>query len=317
MRFLLLPLFVLLLSTVSLAQRNPTMTSQRDDAIRENLYTRFSENKKVPIAERQKLAYEAARDYVKRYSGESDAHLAEMRRFVKEYERVMGSFEVHKAFTAGNTAKAFELGRAALQKDPENFYVLGTLALAGYANALKGDPQFTEESIDAATRALAIAEAENFTKTDPFKDAEDARGSLNFMLGYFNISLAPEKAAAALVKAAKSGSSYKDNPSTYDLLGIAILKGEYARVSTEYNTRFGNKPPSPEQQAMLQQIIKLGDRAIDAYARAVALSTKPEQQETRTRMMSKLIQLYKNFHEGSDTGLNELIAGVLAKPLPE
>jgi hypothetical protein len=28
-------------------------------------------------------------------------------------------------------------------------------------------------------------------------------------------------------------------------------------------------------------------------------------------------QLYKSFHEGSDTGLNELIAGVLAKPLPE
>jgi hypothetical protein len=317
MRFLLLPIFVVLLSSVCLAQRNPTMTSQRDDADRENLYTRFAENKKVPIAERQKLAYEAARDYVRRYSGESDSHLAEMRRFVKEYERVMGSFEVHKAFAAGNTAKAFELGRAALQKDPENFYVLGTLALAGYANALKGDPKFTEESIDAATRALAIAEGENFTKTDPFTDAADARGFLNFALGYFDISLAPEKAAAALVRAAKAGSSYKDNPSTYDMLGIAILKGEYARVSTEYNTKFGNKPPSPEQQAMLQQIIKLGDRAIDAYARAVALSTKPDQQESRTRMMAKLIQLYKNFHEGSDTGLNELIAGVLAKPLPE
>ena len=317
MRILLLPLFVVLLCSVSLAQRNPTMTSQLNDADREALYTRFSENKKVPIAERQKLAYEAARDYVKRYSGESDSHLAEMRRFVKEYERVMGNFEVHKAFTAGNTAKAFELGKAALQKDPENFYVLATLAHAGYAAALKGDPKFTEESIDAATRALAIVESENLTKTDPFTNAAEARGFLNFALGYFDIALAPEKAAAALVKAAKSGSSYKDNPITYDLLGVAILKGEYARVSADYNTKFGNKPPSPEQQAMLQQIIKLGDRAIDAYARAVALNSQPEQLENRNRIMTKLIKLYKSFHEGSDTGLNELIAGVLAKPLPE
>ncbi len=317
MRFLLLPLFIVLLSAVCLAQRNPTMTSQRDDADREQLYTRFSEHKKIPLAERQKLAYEAARDYVKRYSGGPDTHLAEMRRFVNEYERVMGNFEVHQAFAAGNYAKAFDLGRAALKKDPENFYVLATLAQAGYANVLRGDPKLTEESIDAATRALALAESENFTKADPFANAAEARGFLNFALGYFDISLAPEKAAAALVRAAKSGSSYKDNPLTYDLLGIAILKGEYAQVSAEYNSKFGNKPPSPEQQAMLQRIIKLGNRAIDAYARAVALSTKPEQQESRTRMMTKLIQLYKSFHEGSDTGLNELIAGVLAKPLPE
>ena len=317
MRFLLLPLFLLLLSSVCLAQRNPTMTSQLNDADREQLYTRFSENKKVPIAERQKLAYEAARDYVKRYSGESDSHLAEMRRFVKEYERVMKNFEVHKAFSAGNTAKTFELGRASLEKDPENFYVLGILALAGHANQLRGDPKFTEESKDAATRALAIVEAGNLTKTDPFENAAEARGFLNFALGNFEFAPAPEKAAAAFVRAAKSGSRYKDNPVLYDMLGVAILKGEYAQVSAEYNTKFGNKPPSAEQQAMLQRIIKLGDRAIDAYARAVALSTEPKQQESRARIMDKLIKLYKSFHEGSDTGLNELIAGVLAKPIPE
>jgi hypothetical protein len=318
MRTFLSILFVFLFSTsLCFAQRNPTMTSQRDDADREQLYTRFSENKKVPLAERQKLAYEAARDYVRRYSGQQDSHLAEMRRFVKEYERVMGSFEVHQAFTSKNYVKTFELGRAALKKDPENFYVLATLTQAGYANALAGSPDLNEEAIDAANRALALAEAESFTKPDPFTSAAEARGFLNFALGYFNLSTAPEKAAAALVAAAKSGGSHKDNPLTYNLLGIAILKGEYAQVSAEYNTKFGNKPPSPEQQAMLQRIIKLGDRAIDAYARAVALSTKPEQQEGRTKMFAQLVQLYKSFHEGSDTGLNELIAGVLAKPLPE
>ncbi|HEU4796426.1 MAG TPA: hypothetical protein VFT02_12390 [Pyrinomonadaceae bacterium] len=318
MRIFLNLLLVLLFSTtLCFAQRNPTMTSARDDADREQLYARFLEHKKVPIAERQKLAYEAARDYVRRYSGDQDSKLAEMRRFVTEYERVLANFTLHEAFKKGNHLKTFEVGRSLVKKDPENFYALATLSQAGYANAQKGDVSLNEETIDYTKRALAIAESDNFRKPDPFANAADARGFLNFALGWFLRAQSPVEAAEALVRAVKSGSSYKDDPLTYNLLGIAILKGEYAHVSAEYNTKFGNKPPSPEQQAMLQQIIKLGNRAVDAYARAVALSTKPEQQEARAKMMAQLVQLYKSFHEGSDTGLNELIAGVLAKPLPE
>lgn len=317
MRIFLLPLFVLLLATVSFAQRNPTMTSQLDDNDREQLYARFSENKKVPVAERQKLAYEAARDYVKRYSGEQDSHLAEMRRFANEYERVMGNYEVHEAFAAGKYAKVFELGRAALSKTPENFYILAILSQAGYANSLKGDPSLNEAAIDAVKRALALAESEKFTLADPFANVAEARGFLNFALGWFELTPSPVNAAAALVLAVKSGSSYKDNPVTYNLLGIAILKGEYTQASADYNAKFGGKPGSPEQEAAFKQIVHLGERAIDAYARSVALSTKPEQQESRTKMLAQLTQLYKNFHNGSDAGLNELIAGVLSKPLPE
>jgi hypothetical protein len=311
-------LFVMLVSaSVCLAQRNPTMPSQLSDSDREQLYARFTENKKVPVAERQKLAYEAARDYVKRYSGEQDSHLAEMRRFVNEYERVMANFEVHEAFAAKKYAKAFEIGRASLKKDAENFYVLATLAEAGFTQAQAGDASLNEETIDYTKRAAALAEAEKFSHPEPFASVADARGFLNFALGWFLRAQAPVDAAAALVRAVKSGSRYKDDPLTYNLLGIAILKGEYAQVSAEYNEKFGNKPSSPEQQAMLQRIVKLGERAVDAYARAIALSTKPEQQEGRAKMMVALTGLYKNFHNGSDEGLNDYIAAVLSKPLPE
>jgi hypothetical protein len=114
-----------------------------------------------------------------------------------------------------------------------------------------------------------------------------------------------------------SGRSSLTKPHVITLLGIAILKGEYTQVSADYNAKFSNKPPSPEQEAMFNRIAQLGERAIDAYARAIALSTKPEQQEGRAKMLTQVTQLYKNFHNGSDAGLNELIAGILAKPLPE
>jgi hypothetical protein len=313
--FLLL-LVVFVSASVCFAQRNPTMPSQMSDSDRETLYARYLENKKVPVAERQKIAYEAARDYVKRYSGEQDSHLAEMRRFVNEYERVMGNFELHEAFAARKYAKVFEIGRESLKKNAENFYVLATLAQAGYAQAQAGDASLNAETIDYTKRAVALAEAEKFSNADPFASVAEARGFLNFALGWFLRGQAAADADAALVRAVKSGTRYKDDALTYNLLGIAILK-QYAQVSTEYNEKFGGKQASPEQQAMLQRIVRLSERAVDAYARAVALTTKPEQQEGRAKMMAQLTQLYKNFHNGSEEGLNDFIASVLSKPLPE
>jgi hypothetical protein len=292
------------------------MPTQISDAEKEDLYTRFAENKKIPIAERQRLAYEAARDYVKRFGNESDAHLSEMRRFVTEYERVMRNYELHEAYVAKKYAKVFELGRARLKQDPDNFYVLATLTKAGYDQAQTGDASLNEESTGYAKAALALAAKDDFSHPDPFANVEEAKGFLNFALGSFLRAQSPVEAAEAFTKAAQSGSRYKDDPLTYNLLGITILKGEYAQVAAEYNTKFGNKPPSPEQQAMWDRIAKLGERVIDAYARAVALSTRPEQAEAKAKMLAQLTALYKSFHNNSDAGLSELIANVLSKPLP-
>jgi hypothetical protein len=57
---------------------------------------------------------------------------------------------------------------------------------------------------------------------------------------------------------------------------------------------------------------------IDAYARAVSLAgNDPQQQTAKGQWMTRLTDLYKFRHENSAAGLNEFIAGVLAKPLPQ
>ena len=309
-------LIVLMLSASTFAQRNPTMTSQRDDADRENLYAKFVENKKLPIPERQRLAYDAANEYLKRFDHGGDEHAVELRRFVSEYEKVMRDFEVYSLYADKKYVKAFEAGREILEKDKEDFYVLAILTQAGFDNSQAADASLTDETIGYARRAIELLEANQLKKTDPFTNKEIGRGFLNFALGWFLRTKSPADAAVALVNAARTDSPYKTNALTYNLLGNAILKGEYAKLSAEYNEKFGNKPPSPEQQAMLAQIIQLGERAIDAYARAVALTTAPEQQEGRAKMLAQLTNLYKSFHNNSDAGLTELIAGVLSKPLP-
>ena len=97
---------------VAYAQRNPTMPSQLSDADKENLYSRFLDNKKVLTAERQRLAYEDAKEYLKRFGGDKDANLPEVRRFVSQYERAKRHYDLYTAYSARSYAKTFELGRA-------------------------------------------------------------------------------------------------------------------------------------------------------------------------------------------------------------
>ena len=138
------------LTSIASAQRNPTMPTAMSDSDKEQLYTRFAENKKVPSADRQRLAYEDAKDYVRRFGNDVDPHLAEVRRFVTEYERVMKNYQLLEAYRAKKYAKAFEIGRATLKKEPENFFVLATLVEAGYDNAQTGDTSLNEETIGHA-----------------------------------------------------------------------------------------------------------------------------------------------------------------------
>lgn len=304
------------LTSIASAQRNPTMPTAMSDSDKEQLYARFAENKRVPTSDRQRLAYEDAKDYVRRFGNDVDPHLAEVRRFVNEYEHVMKNYVLHEAYAAKKYTKAFEIGRATLKKEPQNFYVLATLVEAGYDSAQTGDASLSEETIGYARSAIDLVDAGKLSTFAPFANVEDAVGFLNFALGWFLRAQSPVEAAEALTQAAKSGSRFKDDPLTYNLLGIAILKGEYAQVAAEYNAKFGNKPPSPEQQAMWQRVTKLGERIIDAYARAVALSTRPEQAEGKAKMLAQLTSLYKSFHNNSDAGLSDLIATVLSKPLP-
>jgi hypothetical protein len=148
-----------------------------------------------------------------------------------------------------------------------------------------------------------------FARTIPFT-------ILPSSLGTFVKDDQPVEAAAAFLKAVKADSPFRTDPIVYHRMGVAILKGEFVQVSTEYNEKFGNKPGSPEQAKMLKHVREVGERGIDAYARAVALLTKPEQQETRTKVYAQLFSLYRMLHSDGQAGLQELIANVLTKPLP-
>jgi hypothetical protein len=301
---------------------NPAMTSQRFDRDKETLYAIFSEHKRGPSPEQQQRAYGAAKEYVRRYGGDNDTYSKEAKKFVTEFEKGINRDEIYVAYNAKNYAKAFEVGRPLLKTQPEDFFVLGVLAEAGYENALAGNSSLNDETIGYLQKAIQLLEAGKISKTDPFKNVDAASGFLNLARGWFLKDKSPVEAAAAFQRAVQPKSPYETDPLTHYRLGVAILKGEFAQLSVEYNEKFGAKGPSAEQQAMLDRISQVGGRAIDAYARAVALSdpkrsagvTNPQfPPEFRDKVLAQLTALYKTFHNNSDAGLDELIKGALSK----
>ena len=297
-------------------QRNPAMADQQRDAAKESLFAQYTEHKRIPQSDQQRLAYEAGKEYLRLFGTDMDPNVKEVRRFVTEYERVRGQYTIDTAYSSKSYAKTFEIGRALLQKQPEDFYVLGTLVEAGYENAVAGNTSLNAETIGYARKATQLLDGGNVSKGDPFISIAVARGFLNFVLGNLLRDQSPVEAAAAFRKAVQPDSPYKTDASAYHRLGIAIIKGEFAQLSNEYNDKYGSKQGSPEQAAMLKHVMLLSEQAIDAYARAVALTSHPGQEEARAKIMEQLTALYKRFHNNSDAGLNEMITTVLSKPLP-
>ena len=300
-----------------ISPQNPTMASGYLDNEKEGLYARWTDYKRNPNPEQQRFAYPTAKEYLRRWGGETDAETKEVKKWVAEYERQMYTRDMYTAYNAKTYAKVFELGRPALKSDADNFVALSLMVEAAYDNSLAGKSDLNVEAADYARHAIKLIEDAKVSKPDPFKSMDLARSFLNYALATVVKDQAPAEAALAYAKALRvPDSPYAKDPIVYHRMGIAIYTGQLAPLSAEYNDKFGGKQSSAEQAAMMSKIMKFADQAIDAYARAVALLDKPEQKDARAKALGQLTTLYKVFHNGSDDGVNELIAGVLAKPMP-
>jgi len=329
MRYLLLlPLAVLVLSTAVpnvCGQRNPPMAEQQRDIEKERYYANFNELRRIRLADNQRRAYEAALEYLKRFEGDKDADARTVRQFVTEYERGGIKGKLLTTYNSKDYAKTFAMGKPLLERDPENFFVLSVMTEAGFDSGQASKSEPLEGTLDYAKRAIKLLEAGKVTTADPFKDMGTAHGYLNMVVGTILRDKSPAEAVRAFRKAAQSESFYRQDPIIYHRMGIAILKGEFAQLTNEYNEKYGSQQSSPAQQAMLERIQKLGLQAIDAYARAAALTdparaqgpTQPQfSTAARGKIFEQLTALYKSFNNNSDAGLNELVGTVLSKPLP-
>jgi tetratricopeptide (TPR) repeat protein len=303
--------------TFSLATRLQAQVQVTDDEFKVTTYKRFVDNREPNPA----AAYQAAKDYMVRYNKEDDQYTRYLKQWIAAFEKderqdtLLRSIYGEKNYAAG-----FGLAKQVLTDDPEDVKALIALGYGGYlATTNAKNEAFNADSVRYAQKAIQLLESGKTPDAwEPFKNREDALASLYYAIGFIELKPRPEEAIARFTKVSQIDSDLKKTSSTYYLVAVAYEQGPFKRLSADYTKRFADQPETPESKAALDNVNKVMDRVIDAYARAVALAgNDPQQQAKKVEWTKRLTDLYKFRHENSDAGLNEFIAGVLAKPLPQ
>jgi hypothetical protein len=279
------------------------------------LYNKFRENFNKS-ADLQKVAYESGKEYLSKYgtcTGAGDPEITKyIQNWVTKYEKATLEFNCTKAVN-DSPATAFTVCKPYIDANPDNLKGQLMLVTAGLKNVQAKNKATNAEAANAARRALQLLELGKTTDSWlPFTSQAEAAPGLNYYVGFFTLENAPAEAATYLVKAAQSTSSFSKEPSTYDFLAVAYYNNEFKPLAADYKAKCEGKDASPECDALLNKINAVTHRIVDAYARAVALSPAgPPKDDRRT----KLSTFYKTLHDGKEDGMNELLAGILSKPI--
>jgi tetratricopeptide (TPR) repeat protein len=214
--------------------------------------------------------------------------------------------------------EAYALGKELLTAEPENLKVLVDLGANGYLVAPLKNPALNTEALDYAKRALQMLDSgKTIDDWAPLASKDVAVAYLNYTVGSLTLEADPSTALKHLLKAAQFETPLKKSPFTYAYIAGAYETGPYAKQSEQYKTVYSGKDETPESKLALANINQLVDRMIDGYARAVALAGSDTNYSAQKPVWNdSLIQWYKFRNNNTDTGLTELIAGILAKPLP-
>jgi tetratricopeptide (TPR) repeat protein len=300
---------------VSLATFGSVAIAQEtDDPAKIEIYKRFVDNR-IP---NPTAAYQAARDYLQKYTKDKDQYTDYLSKWVKAYESDERKRKLPGLINEKNFSEAYSTGAKILSEEPDNLRAQIDLGYAGYLASTAKNETYNTQALGYARKAIQLIESGKApTDWAPFKGKDDTLAYLNYAVGYLILKTSPEEAIDSLLKAAQYESEIKKTPSTYYFLAVAYESGPYKTMSAAYQKDFADKPETPASKAALEKLGVVMDRIIDAYARAIAAAgTDPKTEASRKEWMAPLTTYYKFRHNGSDAGLTEFIQAALQKPLP-
>src|SRR6185369_1811928 len=296
------------------ARQSSVFAQETDDPVKIEMYKRFVDNR-LP---NPRVAYQAARDYLQKYSKDKDQYVDYLQKWTLAYERDDRKQSLPILINEKKFAEAFSTGEKILKDEPNYLRAQIDLGYAGYLAASAKNESFNATALDYARKAISEIESGKAPADwAPFKGKDDTLAYLNYAVGFLTLKTNPDQAIDALLKAAKYDSDIRKTPSTYYFLAAAYESGPYKTLSSAYQAQYANKPETPESKAALEKLNSVMDRIIDAYARAIKVAgTDAKTEQNRKEWLTQMTTYYKFRHEGSDVGLTEFIAASMQKPLP-
>lgn len=297
-----------------------------NDDTKATLYQKWYDNRK---GDHQDVAYQAAKEYLTTCPADDSDQAKFLKKWVGLYEGASRKAQFEDAFNVKkNYSDAMNLGKQLLADDPNNVRINMLLGYIGYLAS--GNASLVTESADYAKKAIEAIESGKYPESwQPFSSKDEALAWLNYSLVKPKVEKGLADAAAnapnmqafeemlpTLLKMARYESALKKDPFTYYYIAAAYENGSYAKQSADYKAKYTVE--TPESKLALENINQVVDRMIDAYARSVALAgNDPKLQQNKTAWTQSVTDWYKFRHNKSDAGLNELIASILSKPLPD
>ena len=296
------------------AQQFAVVAQETDDPAKIAIYKRFVDNR-VPNPD---AAYQAARDYLAKYTKDKDQYTDYLAKWVAAYERDDRKRQLGGLINEKKFDEAYKVGAKILADEPDYLRAQIDLGYAGYLAASNKNEAHNADALMYARKAIQAVESGKAPgEWAPFKGKDDTLAYLNYAVGFLTLKTNPDQAIDSLIKAAMYESDIRRTPSTYYFLAVAYEAGPYKTMSTAYQTNFANKPETPESKAALAKLNVVMDRIVDAYARAIATAgTDPKTEQSRKEWTAQLGNYYKFLHEGNDAGMMDFIKNVLQKPLP-
>lgn len=298
---------------------NTEVQDQCAQPAKDALYKTFLDNRQADQAK----AYDAAKKYLACPPGEVNEAQQKiidyLKKWVTAYEE--GSRKIKYRQLLYNDQKyvdAYALGKDILAAEPDNLKVLVDLGASGYLVAPLNNQALAAEAIAHATRALQLLESgKSLDDWQPLGGRDVATAYLNYTIGSLTLPRDPAGALKHLIKAAQFETPLKKSPYTYAYIAGAYEMGPYAKMSEEYTRLYKDKDETPESKLALANIHQIVDRMIDGYARAVALANSDSKFNAQKPVWQESLTAWFKFRNADKTeGLNELVAGILAKPLP-
>jgi hypothetical protein len=289
----------------ALAQDNCT------DEKKAEMYKTFLPKRTSTDEAELKIAADNARAYLKCTTDPSEQIAAYLKKWLDKYDAQVADQQetltaeklFKEALAKNNYADEVKYGKQLLKKEPDNPYVNIVMGIAG-----TGDESVLSDSVPAAKHAIELIGGGKPFAPAISKDA--ALAFLNWTIAKATAKTSPTEAIPIFIKAAKFESPLKKDARIYNELAAAYAE-QVDKLTTDYKP-FVGKPETTESKLVLANLNQAMDAQIDALARAAALAAATD----KPALMERLTDVYK-FRTKSTNGLNELVAGILSKPLPD
>lgn len=210
---------------------------------------------------------------------------------------------------ASNFDETYSVGKEILTVVPDQLDVKIVLGSIGYDESYKKNYKYNAETIKYAQQAISAIEGGKTSKTFgifqwTYNNKDNALGWLNFTIGYINQYAQKNKKEALpyLYKASQLTGDTKQNPLVFESVALYYVD-EYNKLTDELKVLEAAQSKDDTEEIAKQKVdaikAKLGmvngaaERAMDAYARAFAVSKPdPKNSAYRDGLKKSLQQIY-------------------------